>query len=549
MFLKPTTRVLRDLDDLAQGAKCMIAIDESGNKVETSVTADGFATSSLVEHGPEAEEKLRSAGRTILAYRMQTMTVAQGTLAKMEDILKLEGVSLPPEPHKHIYNVSKSATSVQLKDKLVGLVTSAIEEQSRIDQGKQMDMAPFPLYKSANLAEEWSQLESATIFSVLCTFGICGLYTGRFDFGFSSKAFVETLQRDKELWERIGIIGKHRLGLSEGLVSSFAFFNRRLTMSTTTASAAQRRNKQVMELIGAPMFLTCALVIDACKMFLEGAVFVLITYTVLQTNYDARLLSMIQAAQRLEEFDGNRYGQEDVDQLEDDRPAEGASQPPPPPLSICQVSAKFIREMVDTLQKWKLAYSIYRKPRFPSTTASESGRSPETPKSTLQDGVVAASPTTRQEPTHGNQAQEVEAAIHSHEPRTGYEHNYLLATPINPVIATGRSTVVASTEGLGASGSGPNAILHGFTTGWAAYMHPVATGGAPPPTGTGHPQGHFVLPTQFWPEEADGARMYGSAEHLLGGAAFMEPNLFANDNGGMNEIPLFNAFFDSFLPH
>ncbi|KAI8350210.1 hypothetical protein B0O80DRAFT_132959 [Mortierella sp. GBAus27b] len=167
----------------------MIAIDGSGNKVETSVTADGFATSSLVEHGPEAEKKLRSAGRTILAYRMQTMAVAQGTLAKMEDMLKLEGVSLPPEPHKHIYNVSKSATSVQLKDKLVELVTSATEEQSRIDQGKQMDMAPFPLYKSANLAEEWSQLESATIFSVLCTFGICGLYTGRFDFGFFSKAF------------------------------------------------------------------------------------------------------------------------------------------------------------------------------------------------------------------------------------------------------------------------------------------------------------------------------------------------------------------------
>ncbi|KAI8350204.1 hypothetical protein B0O80DRAFT_428553 [Mortierella sp. GBAus27b] len=118
MFLKPTTRVLCGLDDLAQGAKCMIAVDGSGNKVETSVTADGFTTSSPVEHGPEAEEKLRSAGRTILAYRMQTMAVAQGTLAKMEDILKLEGVSLPPEPHKRIYNVSKSATSVQLKDSL-----------------------------------------------------------------------------------------------------------------------------------------------------------------------------------------------------------------------------------------------------------------------------------------------------------------------------------------------------------------------------------------------------------------------------------------------
>jgi len=64
IFVKPITRVLRDLDELAHDAKCMIAIDQDGNKVQESpMTVDGISTSSILDHGVETEEKIRSAGK------------------------------------------------------------------------------------------------------------------------------------------------------------------------------------------------------------------------------------------------------------------------------------------------------------------------------------------------------------------------------------------------------------------------------------------------------------------------------------------------------
>lgn len=465
------------------------------------------------------------------------MSLVQGSLAKMEDILMSEGKWDPqPEHLQPRYRESRSATSTQVKDKIVKLVVDALAEQKRIDQGKQMDMAPFTLYNSANLAEEWTQLESNTIFSILCTFGICGLYSGQFDVAFSTKAFIEALQNDIELRERMGTIGKSRLDLSENLVSSFVFFNRRMTISTATSSA-HKRLKNVMEVTGAPMFLTCALVIDACKLFLEGAAFVLITYAMIQNNYDARLLSMVQAAQRLEEFDGNQYDQEDVDQ---DRQSKEAEPCQPSSMSICQVSAKFIKEMVETMHKWKLAASIYRKPRHPTET--DSGKPGGSSEPTQSRDVASASSTTTScgPPDNStNSSGAREAVARGLEPRVGYDHNNLLSAPGNPAMYT-----IASTEHV-TSGAGPHVIPHAHTTGWPNYMHPVVTETAPP---TGHLQGHYVLPTQFWPLDVESFRMYGSAENLMPGT-FADPNVSAGDNGGTYESQFFNSFFDSFLPH
>lgn len=76
IFVKPTTRVLRDLDDIAHNAKCMIAIDGSGNKIQaTPVTDDGIATGSLLEHGVETEEKLCSAGTRTMGTLFTFFTV------------------------------------------------------------------------------------------------------------------------------------------------------------------------------------------------------------------------------------------------------------------------------------------------------------------------------------------------------------------------------------------------------------------------------------------------------------------------------------------
>jgi len=463
------------------------------------------------------------------------MAVVQGSLAKIEDIIK-EDVEPVSESLHQGYSRPGSATSIHAKDKIVDVAVQALEEQTRIDQGKQMDMAPFALYHPAALVEEWYQLESSTIFSVLCTFGICALYTGQFDAEFSTRAFIESLRNEKELQEGVGILGKHRLGLSEGLVSSFVFFNRRMTLSTATSSAPHKPSKGLVELTGAPMFLTCALVVDACRLFLEGAAFVLITYTALQQNYDARLLSMVQAAQRLEEFDGNQYEQEE----EADRERqENPSNPPLQPLSICQIAAKFIKEVVETLQKWKLASSIYRKTRFSPAMDLRKPFGESSPSSRMR--TASASPATTSCSTEDGSTDDNSTppvAVYPPRPGDGYAHNPLLATQRHPAT----DTVTASMEHLH-TGTGSHAMPQMNAAGWPGYVHPAT--GVPP---TGVPQPHFILPTQFWPMEMDSIRMYGSGENSFAGTT-PEQSLNEVDAGGLYDIPLFNSFFDSFLPH
>ncbi|KAK3828049.1 MAG: hypothetical protein J3Q66DRAFT_7406 [Benniella sp.] len=466
------------------------------------------------------------------------MAVVQGSLAKIEDIIKEDVEPVSDSLHQG-YSRPESATSIHAKDKIVDVAIQALDEQARIDQGRQMDMAPFALYHPATLVEEWSQLESSTTFSVLCTFGICALYTGQFDAEFSTRAFIESLRNEKELQERVGILGKHRLGLSEGLVSSFVFFNRRMTLSTATSSAPLKPTKGLVELTGAPMFLTCALVVDACKLFLEGAAFVLITYTALQHNYDARLLSMVQAAQRLDEFDGNQYEQQE-EEADRDRQENTSNQQPTQPLSICQIAAKFIKEVVETLQKWKLASSIYRKTRFSPAMNLKKPFGESSPSSWMRESASASPATTNcsteDGSTDGNSTPPV--VVHPPRPGDGYAHHPLLTTQRHPAT----DMVTASMEHLH-TGTGSHAMPQMNAAGWPGYVHPAT--GVPP---TGVPQPHFILPTQFWPMDMDSVRMYGSGENLFAGTT-PEQSLNGVDAGEVYDIPLFNSFFDSFLPH
>lgn len=63
VFLKSTCGVLRDLDELVEAAKTIIAVDGIGNKINGSpVSAEGISASTLASQEVDAERKLRSAG-------------------------------------------------------------------------------------------------------------------------------------------------------------------------------------------------------------------------------------------------------------------------------------------------------------------------------------------------------------------------------------------------------------------------------------------------------------------------------------------------------
>ncbi|KAF9954240.1 hypothetical protein BGZ72_004743 [Mortierella alpina] len=500
VLVKSKLRVLNDLGDLAQQATCMTCIDEDGKKIATaSLNVDRIVDGSLAAEVEEDGEKLRSAGRTILVYRMKSMAGFHGTLARVERILDSgKGEDLSVASEANVHHIKTRATSGQTKDKIVEVVTKALEERQRIEQGKQVDMAPFALYPTANLMEDWSQLESNTIFSMLCTFSICSLYTGQFDSGFSARDFVDSLQRDTELRDRISILGKNRLELSEKLVSSFVFFNRRMTIRGVSATA-QRRPEGVIEATGAPLFLTCSLVVDACKLFLEGAAFVLIAYFVIQESSDSRVLLMSQAAQRLEEFDENRYSHDGVYGREEDPDH-------PRPLGICGIAAKYIREMVETMQRWRLASSIYRRPGLIKPRQ-------ETPVS---------SPTVQsQAPAASNQ--------HSDAPSTAYAFGLSNVPEHTPAMAYPYSS--------GAQGvqfpSMPTALL--------TYPHPLSA----ETVSGGQPQAPFTFPAQLWPPATEFTRGHGSLDYLLA-SSYPEQTHAVPDASGWQDMPVL-PMFDSFF--
>lgn len=424
------------------------------------------------------------------------MAIVQRTLASMEDIIAT-AKSETQSPTTGRFEVND-----QRQDKIVELALSAMQEQAQIDEYKQLDMAPFALYNPANLVEEWSQIESKHLMSILCTFSTGSIASGHIlEAGMSPRHFIQILDQDQRLWDRTRILGQRRLDLCEKVVSSFVFFNRRLTITTTPEILKLKNLEGVLEVTGAPMFLSCALVVDACKLFLEGVAFVLVKYSTIQNNYDARLMSMMQAAQRLEEMDGNRYEENNADEQGD------VAQKPP--RSIFQVSAHFIRDMVETLQKWKLASSIYRRP-----------------------GVVTNTQRTEPKPCTSSTA----------------------TAPGAPESEKGKPTSDASIHGRSMVGAMPQGYAPTATMPPMLYSQPPAQQYYSSNEQFGYPApgpAQFSLQPQLWPTDINNARYHGQLETPMfpGGAAGTSSAPGAPTTDGAFHAPLFDNFFESFFPN
>lgn len=521
VFLKSTCGVLRDLDELVEASKCMVAVDEMGNKISGSPVS----ASTLVSHEVDSERKIRSAGiallsnmcvnfienqrfhsylccncvvgRTNLTYRLQTMALVQRTLASIEDIIAA-AKSETQSPTTGLFDVND-----QRQDKIVELVLSAMQEQAQIDEHKQLDMAPFALYNPANLVEEWSLIESKHLMSILCTFGTGSIASGHvLEMGMSPRHFIQILDQDERLWDRTRVLGGRRLDLCEKVVSSFVFFNRRLTITTTPEILKLKKLEGVIELTGAPVFLSCALVVDACKLFLEGVAFVLVKYSTIQNNYDARLMSMMQAAQRLDEMDDNRYDENSADEQGD-----MALQSP---RSITQLSAHFIREMVETLQKWKLASSIYRRP---VPAANTQGTEPN--PCTSSTATAPGAPESRKgEPTS-------DTSMDGRSPMVGaMPQGYAPTATMPPMLY-----------------SQPPAQQYCDSNGQFGYPAPGAS--------------QFAFQPQLWPTDMNNARYHGQMQtHMFPGEAVGTSSAPAPTTDGTFHAPLlFDNFFESFFPN
>ncbi|KFH65700.1 hypothetical protein MVEG_07804 [Podila verticillata NRRL 6337] len=536
-FVKSSIQPMRNLNELVKDAECMILTDEQGERIKAGpFSLDKFLKIAAENRGQNNDEMLRSAD----------------SMAKIQDITATE------KQEKH------GAASVQFKDAVTDMILQALQEMAQIEQVQQQSMTPFAWHPSAGLVEEWSKLESQALFSMLCSFGTCAIYTGQFDGAFSAKAFVEDLQRDGELRQRISAVGSKRMELSERLVASFSFFNRRLNLAATSeiTMAARRNPKGLMEVSGAPIFLTCALVVDGCRLFLEGAAFVLMMYFVIEYKSDTKLSLMIQAAQRLDEFDGNTYSSEQSNCIgrkatmgEEQDKCQDADQS----LSICRVAAKHVREMTETIQKWKLACSISRRRRIDvkerlNDDMRGQGRKDHTESQDQTedsgDSSTPAAPAEESRPSVSRMAisgtTATQAALNRGSVINGLQHGRQLgpfpmnAEPMAP-ISGGRHNDFHSNS---------NTMVNNSHVPQQSCVH---CGGQWPSTYPGMAEAAFSRYTQAplaylpqaWPQAADLAPEYGSAEQLLSGA-IPDPmqHIPGGAVGGIYGFPLFDSFFE-----
>ncbi|KAI8600918.1 hypothetical protein EDD21DRAFT_375911, partial [Dissophora ornata] len=215
------------------------------------------------------------------------------------------------------------------------------------------------------------------------------------------------------------------------------------------------------------------------------------------------------------EFDKNRYGQV----RDQDRQGDGAERSM---LSICQVAAKFVREMADTMQKWRLATSIHRRPVVPLTIFASDTNEPSAPTQTDED----ASSSMQDHATHNGRTQ-------GHAPAgvgPGHSQDYDVLPPprrtaMEPTAAPNGLPVVAGPHGVYYTMAGPGYVNH-----VAGETNPA-----------GQPQTPFAFPMQFWQPDAEYSREYGSADQLLGETF---PAIAASDIGAMFDTPFMDYFFD-----
>ena len=491
----------------------------------------------------------------MLAYRVQTMALFQGSMAKLQDLAATEK------------EVKHGTTSLQFGNSVVDIILLALQDLAQIEPAQRQSMTRFAWHPSAGLIEEWAQLESYTLFSILCTFGTCAIYTGQFDVAFSAKGFMEDLLRNEQLRTQISTVGLKRMDISEKLVASFSFFNRRLNIAATSdiTMTAQRNPRGLMEVTGAPIFLTCALVVDGCRLFLEGAAFILMAYFTIESKSDTKMLLMIQAAQRLDELDGNLYslerwtraGRQEVEGEPEDDVFDDDLEPP---LSISKVAAKHIREMAGTIQKWKLACSIYRRRR---TVAKKNVRQEDNED---KRNNVGMDNTESQDQTEGPGSSSTAATPSDGPHSADFTTAISGATAAQPTLNRGSrasdmqygrqpSLFPVNAEPVAPTQSRRHRDIHSNTRNMAHGLHvphqgnfhyggqwPSAHQGTTENMPQGYPQAPLVYPPQEWQQDADLARQFGSIEQLLSGTI---PDSTGGAVGGIYDLPLCDSFFDN----
>ena len=415
-FVNSTVRPI-DLGEINEKAEVLVAIDNSGRKIERR-DRDPFQSTEKRFPGLDEDSILRSAGRTGLVYRLQAMARFQETIAGMYRIL---ATAAKPE---ECTRTSYTPTTEQTRQKMLELLIESSKKQLFWQSAKHQAFGPFASVRPALLLEDWATMESYSLQELLPCLAICAFMTGELNRGFSANEMVEALRSDTTLRTQCTVISEKRDAETHHMLSTFHLFDRGLGYSQPdilTRGGGQgklQRGSLWIEATGAPLLLTTAFATDGCKTFLEKTACSLYGFDHLPITADMHLVMMINTLRRLEECDHNEYLPPVRSKRSSmPRPSRGLSSPPPdltdskdditPGRSIPQIGVIFIEEMVHVMQKWKLGVSLQR--NVPYHFRKVLGKTHRTPSTThpqdpeSQQGFADAMNGAKQSPQHSFQ--------------------------------------------------------------------------------------------------------------------------------------------------
>ncbi|GAC92533.1 transcription factor [Pseudozyma hubeiensis SY62] len=263
---------------------------------------------------------LRSAGRTVLCMRIETVCCLFSSLRKLQSLL-----------------VDTSSSLREKRERIVETTTSAYDAIMQVRHNSHERMGFYAGQRIVRLWEQVSHIECAFFSAILGSYATSALFSGDLDGQIDSHKLVQVIRFGLVPAEQIGKLGRYSVDASLTLLATVSQMDHQPALRRQSRQSVRTMSRYLHRL---PTLLVCAMTVHAARQCLENIAFVLVAWARAPTDADTSITLMEAATVQLR-------------QLSLPSSVERAH-------TISQLSADYIDEMVETARLWQVYYRVYR---------------------------------------------------------------------------------------------------------------------------------------------------------------------------------------------
>ncbi|KAJ9477904.1 Transcription factor [Pseudozyma hubeiensis] len=300
---------------------------------------------------------LRSAGRTILSMRIETVCCLFSSLRKLQSMLVETNLSLEEK-----------------RECIVETTTSAYGAIMHVRHNSHEQLGFYAGQRIVRLWEQVMHIECAFFCAILGSYATSTLFSGGLEGQIDSHKLVQAIRFGLGPAKQIGKLGRYSLDVSLTLLATVPQMDRQPALRRQSRQSGQTISRYLYRL---PTLLVCAMTVHAARQCLESIAFVLVAWAHASTDANTSVTLMEAASVQLR-------------RLSLPSSVECAH-------TISQVSADYIDEMVETARLWQTYYRVYRPvssiklDQAPGSTEPSPGTASQQPAHFDSDGDVIAS--------------------------------------------------------------------------------------------------------------------------------------------------------------